>query len=148
MFNILHKIFEQIVNRLTFAPIWLPHWPAWMWTISLMVEWLPRARVESLPAGGGVSRALPNLPPASFPEQPTATPCHLYSPGKGSNYTKSIQGRQGTNGNRLPVLFFPRIVLIFFIDLASKPMTQLREGYKKNKGKVWSFTIPGGDCRG
>ena len=20
----------------TLAPIWLPHWPAWMWTISLM----------------------------------------------------------------------------------------------------------------
>lgn len=24
-------------NRLTLAPIWFPHWPAWMWTISLMV---------------------------------------------------------------------------------------------------------------
>ena len=23
---------------LTLAPIWLPHWPAWMWTISLMVS--------------------------------------------------------------------------------------------------------------
>lgn len=22
----------------TFAPIWFPHWPAWMWTISLMVR--------------------------------------------------------------------------------------------------------------
>ena len=21
------------------APIWLPHWPAWMWTISLIVEY-------------------------------------------------------------------------------------------------------------
>lgn len=22
---------------LTLAPIWLPHWPAWMWTISLIL---------------------------------------------------------------------------------------------------------------
>ena len=22
----------------TLAPIWLPHWPAWMWTISLMLR--------------------------------------------------------------------------------------------------------------
>ena len=103
-----HSIFFiKSLNRLTFAPIWLPHWPAWMWTISLMVEWLPRARVESLPAGGGVSRALPNLPPASFPEQPTATPCHLYSPGKGSNYTKSIQGRQGQTVTVSPYCFSP-----------------------------------------
>ena len=24
-------------STLTLAPIWFPHWPAWMWTISLMV---------------------------------------------------------------------------------------------------------------
>ena len=24
-------------KKLTLAPIWLPHWPAWMWTISLIV---------------------------------------------------------------------------------------------------------------
>lgn len=35
---------------LTLAPIWLPHWPAWMWTISLM------AAVES----GGGARAHPD----------------------------------------------------------------------------------------
>lgn len=26
-----------IAKWFTFAPIWLPHWPAWMWTISLML---------------------------------------------------------------------------------------------------------------
>lgn len=29
---------------LTFAPIWFPHWPAWICTISLMVKWVAAAK--------------------------------------------------------------------------------------------------------
>jgi len=37
------------INMITLAPIWLPHWPAWMWTISRMLlyvsEWYANGRL-------------------------------------------------------------------------------------------------------
>jgi hypothetical protein len=27
-----------VLEGFTLAPIWLPHWPAWMWTISLILK--------------------------------------------------------------------------------------------------------------
>ena len=51
---------------LTLAPIWLPHWPAWMWTISLMV-----AAVVASEAGAVVMRTpalrLQNLASVTWP---------------------------------------------------------------------------------
>lgn len=34
---VANSIISNSFSTLTFAPIWLPHWPAWMWTISLML---------------------------------------------------------------------------------------------------------------
>lgn len=33
----LAHVGTPIAGQLTLAPIWLPHWPAWMCTISLML---------------------------------------------------------------------------------------------------------------
>lgn len=38
---------------LTLAPIWLPHWPAWMWTISLMVAGFSRPNPSKAAAWTG-----------------------------------------------------------------------------------------------
>lgn len=35
---ISHRFYLHIDSIYTFAPIWFPHCPAWMWTISLMVR--------------------------------------------------------------------------------------------------------------
>ena len=32
------KTFPPTIEEITFDPIWLPHWPAWTWTISLITS--------------------------------------------------------------------------------------------------------------
>lgn len=65
----------------TLAPIWLPHWPAWMWTISLMLRGsAARLRAGRLAGGGrwaaAAARAAEEAAAAGggFYERPTLRP--------------------------------------------------------------------------
>ena len=57
------KVRQFVTDQGTFAPIWLPHWPAWMWTISLMVLQVRPPSSEWLVGGGwATSRAAATTP--------------------------------------------------------------------------------------
>lgn len=61
-------------RSLTLAPIWLPHWPAWMCTISLMLGAMAggcETRADRLQLA---AEALPPPPPALIGGAPPASP--------------------------------------------------------------------------
>ena len=110
--SILQKYLMKLILSHDCKPrMWLAH------LCSNLVAALAGLDVDNLPHGlvvactsgavagrqGSEEEREPHPPktPASFPEQPTATPCHLYSTGERFKLHK-IHSRQGTNCNRLP----------------------------------------------
>ena len=96
--NILSAATEARERLPTLAPIWLPHWPAWMWTISLMSGagaglagnggWLPRAPESHL---GHVTR----LPLAPAPTRRGPPPrCHSLAASEDSQQPPHCRCRE------------------------------------------------------
>ena len=71
----LAKLLKCLKKVLTLAPIWLPHWPACRWTISLILQTLDELGAGGeLKAGGGELGGLEwpaGVPPADCPSCPS-----------------------------------------------------------------------------
>ena len=71
----LAKLLKCLKKALTLAPIWLPHWPACRWTISLIMQTLDELGAGGeLKAGGGELGGLEwpaGVPPADCPSCPS-----------------------------------------------------------------------------
>ena len=71
----LAKLLKCLKKVLTLAPIWLPHWPACRWTISLIMQTLDELGAGGeLKAGGGELGGLEwpaGVPPADCPSCPS-----------------------------------------------------------------------------